>query len=109
MVNRSDSAQNLSRLYHPCNGSSGPLPWRGGSLAASRDIMLGVAKDYRAKHGEAKFAALAKLVFEDADIDKSGSVDSEEIHVLLKRLGMRLTAEEAQAVCHIRQLPYSVV
>lgn len=52
--------------------------------------MFGIARNFRSAHGEEKFAALAKVVFTDADADNSGGVDSNEVRALLKRLGMLL-------------------
>ena len=60
--------------------------------------MFGVAHDFRTTHGEDAFAALAKMVFADADEDKSGTVDSQEIRTMLRKLGMVLSDEQALAV-----------
>lgn len=60
--------------------------------------LFGVARDFRTTHGEDAFAALAKVVFTDADADKSGTVDSTEVRTMLRKLGMLLTDEQALAV-----------
>ena len=60
--------------------------------------MLGIAKNFRSVHGDAKFATLARVVFSDADADASGSIDAQEVRALLKRLGIVLTADQAKEV-----------
>ena len=60
--------------------------------------MFGVARDFRTTHGEDAFKALAKVVFTDADEDKSGTVDVGEIRNMMRKLGMLISEEQAAAV-----------
>ena len=61
-------------------------------------MLVGIARNYRAEQGEDKFKTLAKVVFDDADADKSGAIESDEVRTLLRRLGMLLSEEQAMDV-----------
>lgn len=60
--------------------------------------MFGVARDFRASHGEDAFITLAKSVFLDADLARNGVIDASEIRAMLKKLGMLLTSDQADSV-----------
>ena len=57
--------------------------------------MFGVAKDFRATHGEEAFKILAGTAFTEADVDKSGTIDKSELRATLKKLGIHLTGATA--------------
>ena len=65
-------------------------------------MLVGIARNYRAEQGEDKFKTLAKVVFDDADADKSGAIESDEVRTLLRRLGMLLSEEQAMDVLRHR-------
>ena len=56
--------------------------------------MLGIARNFRTRHGDEKFATLARVVFEDADTDKSGAIDIGEFHTMLNLLEKRMSRKD---------------
>ena len=66
---------------------------------------FGVPRDFREKHGESAFQDLARFSFNEADVDKSGSIDKSELRGALKKLGIRLTGQTAAILTHYVREP----
>lgn len=60
--------------------------------------MFGVARDFRASHGDEAFGHLARAIFKQYDLDSSGWIDTSELYECLEKLGMKLSDEQLIAV-----------
>ena len=59
---------------------------------------FGVARDFRAAHGEDAFRLLATTAFSDADVDHSGTISLGELRTTLAQLSIKLTDEQSDLV-----------
>lgn len=60
--------------------------------------MFGVAANFRKAYGEAAFKTLAASVFQEADKDGSGKIDTAELRSTLDNLGLKLTDAQVTEV-----------
>jgi len=60
--------------------------------------LFGVARDFRATHGEEAFAALAAAAFQEADATHDGTIDASELKEVLQNVGIRLNDEQIRQV-----------